>query len=375
MARILANIRKITNISRHNNADNLDVLTIDGWQCIAKKDEFIIGDLCMYISIDSLIHINTNTHTSNDDDTQYNDKYGINWLPDGFKGIRYKKKPDYIKIKTIIIRGQISQGLAIHQKYFDNINFNDYYQNHDVNDNYDNFDFSEMLNIIKDDDDITNSKYIIGDFPEHIIPKTDVYRIQDKQSYLNDINNNPTGINITMKIDGTSATYYKNEDGKIVACSRNKQTIEPLYTNITAEYNLEDKLNLYPYIALQGEICGPKIQGNKLNLAKKQIMFYSAYNFIEHKYLSFHELQNLMNELDLPFVPIINYYPNYDINQNNDIDLNHDLGNYTIEQLFEIAKQNYPNTNNLIEGIVISTNDYKYKLKIINNEYLINNRK
>lgn len=51
----LATIQKILAIRPHNNADNLELATVLGWQVVVKKGEFKIDDLIVYIVIDTVL--------------------------------------------------------------------------------------------------------------------------------------------------------------------------------------------------------------------------------------------------------------------------------------------------------------------------------
>ena len=83
--RNLASIQKISSVEKHPNADSLDIVKILGWQCVAKLGEFKAGDLCVYVEIDSI-------------------------LPEKpeFEFLRTGK----FRIKTIKLRGQLSQGIC-----------------------------------------------------------------------------------------------------------------------------------------------------------------------------------------------------------------------------------------------------------------------
>jgi len=86
MSRVLAKIEKIVDLSPIENADFIEVATILGWHCVVKKGEFKIGDLCVYFEIDSILP-----------------EWSI------FEFMRDR----HFKVKTIKLRKQISQGLAL----------------------------------------------------------------------------------------------------------------------------------------------------------------------------------------------------------------------------------------------------------------------
>lgn len=86
MSRKLASIQKIISLEAIPNADKIMKATILGWECVVKKDEFNVGDLCVYIEVDSIV-------------------------PDKpeFEFLRDRK----FRMRTIKLRKQISQGLAL----------------------------------------------------------------------------------------------------------------------------------------------------------------------------------------------------------------------------------------------------------------------
>lgn len=53
--RKLATIARIRDIQPIEGAENIEKIFVRGWQCIAKKGDYSIGDLCIYIEVDSII--------------------------------------------------------------------------------------------------------------------------------------------------------------------------------------------------------------------------------------------------------------------------------------------------------------------------------
>lgn len=84
--RKLAHIEKIEWKRPIEGADRIELVGVLGWQCIAKKDEFNVGDYCVYIEIDSIV-----------------DKEN----PD----FAFLEKKHY-KIKTMKMKGVLSQGIV-----------------------------------------------------------------------------------------------------------------------------------------------------------------------------------------------------------------------------------------------------------------------
>src|SRR5208282_1834954 len=55
MERKLVTIRKVMDIKSIPEADRIELIFIDGWQCISQKGNFQIGDLAVYHEIDSFL--------------------------------------------------------------------------------------------------------------------------------------------------------------------------------------------------------------------------------------------------------------------------------------------------------------------------------
>lgn len=84
--RKLASIQRIAKLEEIPDADKIEKATVLGWEVVvAKKDNFEVGDFCVYCEIDSI-------------------------LPDKpeFEFLRERK----FRIRTIKLKGQISQGIC-----------------------------------------------------------------------------------------------------------------------------------------------------------------------------------------------------------------------------------------------------------------------
>jgi len=91
MERKLVSIQKIKSIEPIDGADKIEKATVLGWSCVVRKGEFKEGDLCVYFEIDSVLPRES-------------------WSDFLFKG-NDKKKSNF-RLKTIKLRGQVSQGLS-----------------------------------------------------------------------------------------------------------------------------------------------------------------------------------------------------------------------------------------------------------------------
>ncbi len=267
--RKLASIQRIKALEPIEGADAIEKATVLGWQLVVKKGEFQVGDLCVYCEIDSL-------------------------MPDTpeFEFL----KPRGMRIKTIRLRGQISQGICFPLTILPA----DLPAHEDT-------DVTEAMGIIKYEPPIPANLAgkAKGLFPS-FIPKTDETRVQVLQDLLDKYKGTPCYI--TEKLDGSSVTYYlkNNEFG---VCSRNLDLLEDDTNSmwkVAREMDIENKLkSLSKNFALQGEIIGEGIQGNKLKLKGQTVRFFNAFEIDTHTFLSFADFENLMQVLNLPTVPVL----------------------------------------------------------------------
>lgn len=96
MERKLATIRTISQIDPIPEADNIEVVTVDGWKVVTKKGDFAVGETCVYCEIDSLLPIR--------EEYEFLRKSSYKKMADGVEGFR---------LKTIRLRGQTSNGLLL----------------------------------------------------------------------------------------------------------------------------------------------------------------------------------------------------------------------------------------------------------------------
>ena len=92
MSTLIVEVCKVEEIINHENADRLELARVKGWWCVIQKGRYKVGDKVVYIPIDSI-------------------------LPEDLMNILFgadaKIKPDKGRIRTIRIRGAISQGLVV----------------------------------------------------------------------------------------------------------------------------------------------------------------------------------------------------------------------------------------------------------------------
>src|SRR3990167_6403004 len=95
MARKLASIQIIKELNPIEGADKIEVASILGWKAVVEKGKFKLNDKIVYCEIDSLLPIKP--------EYEFLRKYHKK-MENGIEGFR---------IKTIRLKGQISQGLVV----------------------------------------------------------------------------------------------------------------------------------------------------------------------------------------------------------------------------------------------------------------------
>ena len=319
--RKLASIQIVSKIIKHDNADLLEIASVLGWEVITSLNEVKEGDKIVYCEIDSLLPVDKE------------------WLPISIKNEIQKKNPKKFRIKTKKIRGKFSQGLII--PITESISsLNEFEIGTDV---------SDLLEIEKYDNDLDKKK---GDFPVHLIDKTNESRIQSNPEFLEVFNSKP--YYCTLKLDGTSATYLYENDNFLI-CSRNRivKKKKSYWFEIANKYNLKEKLMDHKNIGIQGEICGPGIQRNLLKLKELDFFIFNVVDLSTKKRYPLSDMISFCEKIGLKHVPVEEISENF---------------NYSLKELIEKSKGFYENTKNFREGLVFRNETLSFK--IINNDYL-----
>ncbi len=322
--RKLASIQRIKQIEAIDNADSIVKTTVLGWQLVVKKGEFATGDLCVYVEIDSI-------------------------LPEKpeFEFLRNKN----FRVRTIRLRGQISQGICFPL----NILPNDVAVEEDA-------DVTDVLGVIKYEPLIpANMAGVMkGNFPS-FIPKTDETRVQVMQKVLDKYKG--ASCYITEKLDGASVTYYV-KDNAFGVCSRNMELEESndnIYWKVAKALNIETRLkNLNRNVAIQGELMGEGIQGNKLKIKGQHVFFFNLFWIDEYQYAEYDEWEETFSKiLELATVPVVN----------EDYKLDNDISN--LLSMAEISSM--INAGAMAEGLIIRIKETKtlVSFKAISNKFLL----
>lgn len=380
--RALAHIEKIEWVKPIEGANNIELIGVLGWVCVAKKGEFQTGDLAVYIEIDSKC-------PENDERFEFlaNKKYKVKTMKLG-------------KFKVI------SQGLALPLSLFpelDGKNIGDdvskdlkitYSSEEDVKRKSNSIDpnakFKSMAARHKN---LAKKKwfrwlmkrewgkkllfFFLGkkrdnpkEFPKWIV-KTDETRIENAPFYLQ--NKNPWIK--TEKLDGTSCTFAidRQKKGKdkfeFIVCNRNVRQADKnqecyhdsnIYWELADKYGIESVLtklaieNNYDRVVLQGEGVGD-VQGNPYKFKENRLYVFNL--IIEGNRVGTKEMADFCDGNNLLHVPIISteyYLPK------------------TMEEM-KLEADGYSEINPKVrrEGYVYRSQDGQQSFKNVSREYLL----
>lgn len=347
--RKLASIRQIDQLLPIEGADRIELAIVDSWKIVVGKG-LNIGDKVVYCEIDSFLPIKP--------EFEFLRKSCYRKLPDGTEGFR---------LKTIKLRGQISQGLCIPVKELPQV------ANKEIGE-----DVTEILGIIKYEPPVPAwlSGLAKGHFPS-FLKKTDEERVQNLTKEYQEYLASGKQFYATEKLDGSSATFYL-KDGEFGVCSRNLQlkeepfipqnvncadgivraTKQNSFWKVARALNIEEKLKTLPFNAcLQGELIGEGIQGNPYKIKGQDVRFFNLFNIDTYELLPIKDLVEFCQKNDL--LPV----PNFDF-----------VLPKTIDELLLIAEgKSVLNKETEREGFVIRSTDCKISFKAISNKFLLNN--
>ena len=360
MARKLASIVEIESCDPIPDTERLSVATMKGkgWKVVTGRDEFHRGDLAVYFEIDSYLPSEDERYSFLKDRClkRFVSKSG-NVLREG------------IRIKTIKLRGVISQGLLmplsafvgkeilvknhlakpedvvaddgkpVSQEELADVYISTLYYNKDITDKIDGVptfqkvevgvdsDLTELLHVEHYDEvkeslqpqmGCAISADAMGNFPSAFVPKTDEERIQNLGDWFDKMKGRKW--QVSVKADGTSCTIAFSpkidfETPEIV-CSRNlrlkKETaagVVPVYWQVAQKYNILGKLAEAlaggMEYALQGEVVGPGIQKDRNKESEYMFKCFRIYDIANQKFLNPNETVAFCKEFDIPHVEVL----------------------------------------------------------------------
>lgn len=359
MAELIVETVKVDSVIAHPNADRLSIATVKGWDCVIGKDQFKAGDIAVYIPIDSILP------------EVLEEKI--------FCGTKIKLSKH--RIKTIRLRGAVSQGLLISLKQAD-------LSKHLK----DGVNVKEKLGITKYEPSVQPKSMRTVQGKSNRNPNTNFHKytnLQNVKNY-NKVFNENDEVSVTEKIHGTNfrAGWVKKEkysfwekvkkffgakvdEAEFVYGSHNIQlqtggSWKGFYkTNVYAEavhnHNLEESLKNKD-VVIYGEIYGSGIQ-KRYNYGclpdERKLVVFDV--FLKGDWLNRDELVDFCTAQNLP------------------CSLEIYRGKYDLEKIKKICTGNskmHPEQKIIEGGVikpVIEGDSYigRKALKLINDQYLL----
>lgn len=377
--RKLASIQKVISVEPIPDADKIEKITILGWELVSKKGEFKVGDLCIYIEIDSIVP----PHKVWDD----------------FLAARK------YRIKTIKLKKQISQGLALPISILKDFPDGDKVKIEE------GVDVTDILGVKKWENESDREANTIvehkakrgpitrflmkfafirkihfwlygkekGSYPDFIVGgKTDEKNIAAFPNLLKELENEE--LYVSEKIEGQSMTAFvktKNEGfwNKLFGgvefgiCSRTqwKQREDgSTWWKYAKDNDLKNKMlkirnELKIDFAIQGELAGGKIQSNIYKFNKLRLFVFNVLDITNQREFTFDEMVDFCKKYGFETVPILDTF--------------FSVKGKTVKELVEYSNGKSMLADVLREGVVIrSKNNPKSKsFKVKSPEYLLKN--
>lgn len=343
MERKLASIRTISDIVPIEGADAIELAIVDGWKVVvAKNIGHQIGNEVVYCEIDSFLPIEPE-----------------------FEFLRktsFKKigEVEGFRLKTIKLRGVTSQGLVL--PLCDAIQVMKRRRG-EVYDEMliDGKDVSELLGIVKYEPPIPAelAGKVKGLFPS-FLRKTDEIRCQNLTAEYEEYKKLGKAFYVTEKLDGSSATFYINND-EFGVCSRNLELLETegnTFWKVARNLDLEKKMRDFGgNFSMQGELIGEGIQGNPYKIKGHSIRFFNVFDIDMAEYLPLDRFKFFIEDMGLKSVPILD--ESFNLPVSIDDVLTYADGKSVLNPQFDR------------EGVVIRSFDRNISFKAISNKFLL----
>ena len=272
---LIVPVALVDEILPHLNADALDLIHVLGWQLVAKKGQFQVGEKVVYFPPDSVLPFE---------------------LSERFNVTKYLSKQ---RIKHIKLRGEPSFGLAMPPDdplWEVGSNVADYYQITK---------YEPPLRFTANDAEVDHPL-----FPKYT-------SIENMRNFPTIFNVGETVV-LTEKIHGTN-TRVGMVEGELMAGSHQLRRKKPddfarnLYwfpLSLQNIHNLVSELGQkHKQVVVYGEVYGPKIQSFHYGIKQNQLDYRVFDILIDGQFLDYYDMVNLCHSFTVPVVPVIAIIP------------------------------------------------------------------
>lgn len=268
---------KIDAISPIDGADRIVAARVGGWTVVVGKDDFKAGDLAVFFEIDTFLP---------EDDPRYE-----GFVKHGVKEMIVNNVPVRGHVlRTAHLRGVYSQGLLMRPQDVLPNNIPEYC--------YEKL-YERKVNLtslcgVREYDPIlpvNSNMTFLREYDLAVAPRTDAERIENVNEDVFELIKK-TDYFVSVKVDGTSITAVNDPREQGVRVFGHNYEIatdsgfgKQVYEQ-AEEQGIVKWLEEHPGITLQMEVCGPKINGNRLGLKSMRLYIFSMWDTVECKYLN-----------------------------------------------------------------------------------------
>lgn len=262
-------LETIESVWNHPNADRLSLAKMKNlsFQFVIQKDQFKPGDQVLYLPIDSLLSVA---------------------VLEKLKLVGKLSGKDKNKVKTMKLRGEISQGIVASVSLFPEVS--EFLDNPEL--------ITQTLGVTKYEapDNMTQEGNLV------VLPEScSIYDIEGADR-------NPEIIELLLdqdvvvceKMEGTNHSTFVNHEGNVFVNQRKNSIIElpgvkNSYWEVARTSGLIMQLQSRRSIAVYSEFCGAGVQKNIYNMPKHSLFIFDIKD--NGKWLSYTEYQSLVSQL------------------------------------------------------------------------------
>ena len=275
-SRKMATIRRVSKVSPIEGADRIEAVRVDGWTVVDRVGMWKEGDLCVFYEVDTFL-------------PKDNENYAFLAERGTCKMVIDGEEVEGHKLRTAKLRGVYSQGLLMkpEQVMPDGMPESRYAElcdeGHDVSSIVGVCEYYKPMPAM-------NAGFI-GRYDPYVAPRTDAERVQNIDQETFDLIKR-TEYEASIKVDGTSITLlYDDRKDCIRIFSHNNEFdistgVGKIAYDCAKEQGLIDFCEANHMTTLQCELCGPKIQSDRLALGKHKLFVFSVWDVKGAEYIS-----------------------------------------------------------------------------------------
>lgn len=379
MSQLIVPVVKIEELIPIANADKIVLAKVLGFSCIVSKDKYQVGDLVIYIPVDSLIP------------NKLIEQFGLEFVR--------KNRISCLKLKGVFSEGlildnflnaklgaNVAEKLGIEKYEPPEPNFQKDRPKETVAMYWEGY-FRKQIPLWR-----AIKKTFTVTYDQYFRPRKKVNPYFDKYTDIQNIKHYPDLFNFTdnvvilEKLHGSnfrcgslkrrnngiidSIIQFFSGEYEFVYGSHNVQkTIfsgkgfygEDVYGQVAKKYDMEHKCKAYPNYIFYGELVGPKIQkGFEYDLKELDLRIFDIKDTETNKYVDWDRVKGICRYINVPFVPEL-----YE-------------GAFSKEKVIELTSGKSTVAGHIREGAVIKTNPEQYDnrvgrkiLKSISPDYLL----